>query len=55
MKMLQTSYVIRRDHTPVKMIFGSEKKASRFTQRLQSRFPNNLWSVSNRFPLEGTD
>ena len=51
----KTSLVIRKNHMPVKLVFDSEKRASQLTQRLQRRFPENVWSVGARFPLEGTD
>lgn len=42
-------FLIRRDHSPLKVLYMEPARVGRFMYRLQSRFPNHTWSVSERF------
>ena len=48
-------FLIRRDHNPMKVLRMDPHRIARFMKRLQSRFPDYSWSVSERFLLNAGD
>lgn len=55
MKTQKKTFVLSKNHEPVKLVYESPKRARSLIQRIQDRFPNDEWSISVRFPLYGTD
>ncbi len=53
---LQTrEFVIRQDSLPLKIMIMDQQRVTSLLRRLQARFPSYRWSVSERFPLNGSD
>lgn len=48
-------FVIRQDSLPMKVLRMDPERMTPYMRHLQARFPNHQWSVSERFPLNGSD
>lgn len=51
----KSSFVIRCNSKPVRLLYTDQQHISAYNRRLQSRYAKQTWSVSARFPLYGTD
>ena len=48
-------FIIRQDSLPVKVMHIEPQRIRSYMHRLQTRFSNYRWSVSERFLLNGSD
>jgi hypothetical protein len=48
-------FVIRQNSLPVKVLHIEPHRVASYMQRLQARFSDYHWSVSDRFLLNGSD
>jgi hypothetical protein len=55
MTMPKRDFIIRQDSHPAKIFHSDRQWITSYMGRLQSRFPHHRWSVSERFPLNGSD
>lgn len=55
MQSQSREFVIRRSGTPIKLLRLNPARVKAYMRRLRSRFPDQNWSVSDRFLLNGTD
>lgn len=55
MENQQRDFIIRRDSEPVKVLRFKPQRVNIYMHRVQTRFPKFSWSISDRFPLCGSD
>jgi len=48
-------FVIRQNSLPVKVLHIEPQRVASYMQRLQARFSDYRWSISDRFLLNGSD
>ncbi len=48
-------FLIRKDGLPVKVLHLERNRTVSYMRRLQARFPDYRWSISERFLLSGSD
>ncbi len=48
-------FVFRQDSLPVKVMYIEPQRLRSYMHRVQTRFSDYRWSVSERFPLSGSD
>jgi len=55
MQMQKRDFTISQNGTPTKVVRMAENIISSYMERVQSRFSKHRWSVSERFPVSGSD
>lgn len=55
MAMQAREYVIRQDHLPHMVVALEPDRIAPYMAVLRTRYPDHFWSVSERFPLNGSD
>ncbi|WP_420548162.1 hypothetical protein [Curvivirga sp.] len=55
MKTQKKTFILSKNHEPVKLVYDSSQRARALIQRIQERYPDDDWSINVRFPLYGTD
>ena len=55
MASYKRGFLIRQDGMAIKILHLESRRVAPYMRRLQSRFPDHRWSVSERFPLNGSD
>ncbi len=48
-------FVIRKDGLPIKILHIERQRAVSYMRRVQARFPDHRWSISECFPHSGSD
>ena len=49
------AFVIRQDSQPKKLLRLTPHRVAAYMRRLQTRYPEHRWSISERFPFNGSD
>lgn len=55
MQIQTREFVIRKNSQPVKVMRMEAGRMGLYMRRLQTRFPDYCWSISEHFPINGSD